>query len=140
MSKGARQDYIDDRAADLMENYRAVVREGGCISLRQAFRRVIARPAKRFYVSSDRAYHVLLKMRKVGVNALHGMTKEHRMMFIDLWAVYQRMKRMPMFRKASLYFLVDRAIGQPAPRFYITPETLKKIFYKWKRERRYVRR
>lgn len=137
MRKGTRQDYIDDRAADLMANYRQVVSEGDCTSMKQAFRRVIARPAKRFYVSSDRAYHVLLRMRKVGVKALNGMTKEHRMMFIDLWAVIQRMKNMPLFREASLYFIVDLAIAQPAPRFYITVETLKKIFYQWKRERRY---
>ena len=137
MRKGTKQDYLDERARDLMHNYRQVVREG-VATMNEAFQKTIMRPARRFYVSGDRAYHVLLRMRKMGMKALEGMTDEHRMMFCDLHAVVQRMRRSPIYRDSSLYSIIDLAVGKEAPRFYITVETVKKVFYKWRKERRYL--
>lgn len=94
----------------------------------------VRRPAKRFYISSSRAYQVIRAAKK-GETVL--LSEERRRMFDDILdRVDEELKNGVCLRHA-----VECVIDQPAPEFYIKPSSAKILLhYERKRQKEKFRK
>ncbi len=81
-------------------------------------------PAKRFYISEERAARYIAQMERGRLCKLSPMRK---MLCDDLWKVYQRIKQDKPYISKSRQ--IGLAVHSPAPRFYIsTKRTIEILF------------
>lgn len=126
--KAGDEAYKADMHDDLMRNYREVVRTCGCTSQTEAFRLTLARPARRFWVSRMRAYSVMLRLIDGDASVLDGMKPWKREMYQEIYRRLLEAAAKPRYWGKSAYCIVPDIIAQPAPKFYIGIETMRKIF------------
>lgn len=121
--QGNTSPYTPMRNADLQEAFRRVISNEPYIDLMDALAKTVKQPARRFYVSEERAFHrIRIMMRRFDVpiqlNARDRMFRE----------ILARVKKMREEQPhLSLRAVVWRVIRQPAPEFYLTPESAKVI-------------
>ncbi len=141
MKKKARRitEFESERNADLMQAYRKQIAklydETDHIEMEEVFRRTANAPAKRFYVTPERAAIVMSQIQKG--QSLDGMTAERKKMFLE---IYRRVTELKMEKSYSSWRKICReVVGQPAPSFYLSPGSVKVIIYKimkgWYEER-----
>lgn len=111
---------------DLMACYREVAPD--CITQDAAWKRTVAHPAKRFYISATQAYQRINMYIKGRTEAIEYLKPSQAKMYYDLIDVIKRLKQSPEYEKKSLRQLCMVAVTQPAPRFYISAEWFRKIF------------
>ncbi|MBQ2857941.1 MAG: hypothetical protein IJB60_09245 [Bacteroidaceae bacterium] len=87
-------------------------------------------PSKRFWVSEERASIIISKM--LSGNTLSNMIENKRQMFHDIYSIYQNLKR--EYPHLSHIELVCMSVNHQAPRFYLTPNTVKELIYRIKRK------
>ena len=87
-------------------------------------------PAKRFWVSEERASIVLARMERG--DELDEMIPSKRRMFHDIYEVYTQAKEANP--SGSLFDLACIAVNSPAPSFYLTPKSMKEIICRIKRK------
>lgn len=105
------------------------------IALDEALTRTVNSPAKRFYISSDRAYGVLIRWEKYGITKL--ITPERQEMYEE---IYRRILELRKSRpELPLQHLTEIVIEQSAPRFYIEITSAKTILCNYKRKKRCLR-
>lgn len=130
--KGAKSDFHGDMRRDLYQNYKCVLSRVTSISVDDVMRRVVEQPAKRFYVSEERASIVCSMMHKG--STLPGMRPEKRAMFTE---IYRRVLMMatahPLLTLRQLCAIV---VYQPAPRFYLAPQSAKVYLYTYRCSKR----
>lgn len=134
--KGTRLDFLDEMHEDLMSAFRSVVRESsGSMRINELCDATVNRPAKRFYISAVQAYKVIARMRKGDMSCLDRMPAYRREMFHEMnRLVGERMTRME-FASKPLLFVVSHVVGEKAPRFYVSAETMRKLYYSRKRRK-----
>lgn len=119
-----------DRNEDFMRAYREQIACRDMIDLHEVFRCLVEMPSKRFWVSGERAAIVMAQMmcRDDPYSALKNMRPMKQEMFAE---IYRRtMDMMECYPKMRMINAVDRVVQQPAPKFYITPDSAKVIYYK----------
>lgn len=95
------------------------------------YRRMADMPAKRFWVSPIRAAVVVSLLLRNGDDAVGGMHPLRREMFMELYRrVLQCHDEHP---KLPLRKLCSMVVRQPAPKFYLSPKTIKVMLCKHKR-------
>ena len=119
------------RNKDLYDAYNRVVSGMNIIVLDEALELTVNSPAKRFYISADRAYGVLIRWDLHGVTRL--ISDERQEMYEEL---YERIKELkPLYPNTPLMHMVEMVIEQPAPKFYLKIKSAKTILCNYKSKR-----
>lgn len=119
-----------ERKEDLMRAYHEQIIACDIIRMPDIFKRLVNMPSKRFWVSEERAAIVIASMLRG--DTLSKMRPTKREMFFEIYS------RVLVIRKAnpnmSVYEMVSKVVRQPAPKFYLTPDSAKVMFYKIKKQ------
>ena len=119
------------RNMDLYNAYKQVISGMNIIVLDEALELTVNSPAKRFYISADRAYGVLVRWDLHGVTRL--ISDERQEMYEEL---YERIKVLkPLYPNTPLMHMVEMVIEQPAPKFYLKIKSAKTILCNYKSKR-----
>ena len=124
------------RDKDLMRVYHELISSAKEIRMMNIYEQIVMRPAKRFWVSEERAAVVIAAM--MNGNRLQKMRKTKREMFQEIFKRAMRIKkRNPNMTPFELATLV---VKQPAPKFYLTAVSARiyilNVKKKWYEERR----
>lgn len=129
--KGSKFEYQDERDKDLMRAYHEQIASCDTIVLSDIFRNVVAMPSARFWVSEERAAIVIAKMFRG--DKLEKMRPNAREMYFE---IYKRVvSEMETYPDKSIAEIIFQVIRQPAPKFYLTPDTARVIVTRIKREK-----
>lgn len=126
----------DEMKRDLMRVYRQVTSERSFRSQSEAYQHVVEHEAPRFYVDAKWALQRLSPMMRGDTSALEKMNPLARQMYQDLFEIVLAMKQKERYWTASLYCIVKDAVMEPAPRFYIKPDTMRHTWREFMRRRR----
>ena len=129
--KGSKFEYEDERDKDLMRAYHEQLESCDTIVLSDIFRNVVAMPSARFWVSEERAAVVIGCMLRG--DKLEKMRPNAREMYFEIYkrVVSEREK----YTDKSIAEIVFNVIRQPAPKFYLTPDSARVIVTRLKREK-----
>lgn len=124
--KGSACDYTAMRNDDLRQTFKRCLTQYDSRNVYDIFELMTRQPAKRFYISEQRAYR-LVYARCNGRDWPENMMPSRRRMMEEIFCRVQcRMARRP---DASLADLVFEVVNEPAPSFYMTRGSIKTIFY-----------
>lgn len=115
-----------------MKVYCKVLREFDVRTQTEAFERTVRHPASRFFIDTRRAYQNIYPMLRGDYSRLEKMKPLRQEMYKALFDVVMRLSQKRQFWGKSPYYIVRFAVLEPAPRFYIGIEKMRKVF----RERR----
>lgn len=125
---GSKFEYEQERNKNLLQVYHKLISQTKFIKTSELYHNMSIHPSERFWVSEERTAIVIAKIAK-GDNLTY-MKKNKREMFFELY------KRVNLMRKEHPQMpfnkIVFRVIRQPAPRFYLTEESIKVIMSKIK--------
>ena len=127
--KGSKFEYEEERDKDLMRAYREQIAICNTIVLSEIFTKVVLMPASRFWVSEERACIVIGKMMRG--DSLHKMRPTTREMYLEIYRRVCSIKKEQPDKPISE--IVFQVVGQPAPQFYLTPDSARVIVTKIKR-------
>lgn len=123
-------EYEQERNADLIRAYHEDIEGCEVIRLDEVWQRIANMPSSRFWVSEERAAIVISRMMKG--DKLKNMRPLKREMFMEIYRrVLELQKAYPDTPISKLCF---RAVNSPAPKFYMTPLSIRETIYKIKRE------
>lgn len=121
----------DAMRQDMMKVYKEVY--SSCWSQREAWEKTIRHPAPRFYISPKQAYEVLRPMFFYGdFSALGKMKPTRQRLYQALYEVVKSLSYKRDYIGMSLHKIVNHAISQPAPEFFVDWEAMRKIF-RWQK-------
>ena len=129
--------FKEEMRRDLMKVYREVTSEYQCHDNQEAYQRVVEHPAPRFYVDAKWAHQRLSPMMRGDRSGLEKMSPLARQMYEDLFDVVVKLSQKDYFYGRKLHRIVQFAILEPAPRFYISADRMRQI---WQEERNRMRR
>ena len=128
--KGSRCDFTKERDADILRAYKEVISVRDNIGLLEIERRLLQSPSKRFWVSVDRAYNVILNM--LNGKSINNMNSQKREMFQEIFRRYKiYSKEHPSLTKMDVIWHV---CNQEAPSFYLTPKSMHVILHRVRNE------
>lgn len=123
-----RLDFKEERDADFLSSYKAVIKEYGwkATSLRRdtLLSKTVMRKAKRFYVSEEQAFRVVS-------NLLRGkrLVTKNRLKLEMYREILTRVNAELNSSSASLIDIVSKVINQESPRFYMTIKSAQILHY-----------
>lgn len=123
---GSIMEFTRQRNEDIMRAYREQLALADYIVMPEIFRKVAESPAKRFWVSEERAAVEVSRML-VG-KPFSRMRANKREMFKEIFRRYIALR--DLHPRKSLPELVSIIVNQPAPRFYLTPRTVGEFVYR----------
>lgn len=117
---GAVMEYSEERIKDLMRAYDEYIASCDHIKMDDVYAVIVNKGAKRFWVSEDRAVHVIYAMMK-GIKL--KMRPLKREMFEEILRRVVEMRR----KKPEMPVRVccRKVVAQPAPKFYLSPGSAK---------------
>lgn len=125
---GSIMDFTQERNDDLMRVYREKLEEANFIVMPKIFELVAESPAKRFWVSEERAAIVVSSI--LAGKPMPRMRSNKREMFEEIF------RRFLIYRKQfpgkSVFELTTKIVNEPAPKFYLTPRTVGEFIYRIK--------
>lgn len=128
--KGSRCDFTKERDADILRAYKEIISVRDNIGLLEIERRLLQSPSKRFWVSVDRAYNVILNM--LNGKSINNMNSQKREMFQEIFRRYKiYSKEHPSLTKMDVIWHV---CNQEAPSFYLTPKSMHVILHRVRKE------
>lgn len=110
---------------DLFNAYRKVYTT--CHSQNEAWIKTALQPAPRFYVSPKMAYEKLRRMVRGDFSEVDAMGAGKRRMYYELFQRLDKLSQQKEFIGKSLWFITTFLVSQPAPEFYISIETVRKV-------------
>lgn len=125
---GSIMDFTSQRNDDLMRAYREQLALANYIIMPEIFEKVAESPARRFWVSEERASVEVARML-VG-KPFSRMRQNKREMFEEIFRRYLALR--DLHPDKSLFELVSRVVHQPAPKSYLTPRTVGEFIYRIK--------
>lgn len=126
---GSILDFTEQRNDDLMRAYRRQLAAARTVVMPEIFELVAASPARRFWVSEERASIVVSAMESG--RPVPRMRSNKREMFEEIYRRY--LLRRAENPGASTFRLVSEIVNQPAPKFYLTPRTVGELIYRIKK-------
>ena len=128
-STGANFEYEKERNEDLLRAYRMEIDRCERIGI-DVWRKIAESPSMRFWVSEERAAIVIARVIKG--DTLSYMRPLRREMFLE---IYRRVLDIKSVRQElSLRACCAKAVCTPAPKFYMTPLSVRQTIYKIKRK------
>lgn len=135
--KGTKLEFLDEMHDDLMRNFRKVVMESGPdVGMNELCKATVNRPAKRFYISTLQAYKVVSQMRKGNFQCLQRMPVYRQDMFREINRMVDEYMIRYEFSTKPLLFVVAHVLSNRAPRFYVSAESMRKLYYSNQRKKR----
>lgn len=120
---GTKMEFSEERMRDMMIERNKYLASCRHILMPEVYQHLSSVPAPRFYVTGTRAAHVVASMMREGEQALKRMRPLKREMFFEIYS--RVLKLMPKHPNTSIYHLCVRVTLQPAPKFYLTPGSIK---------------
>lgn len=120
------------RNMDLFSTFKRVIFEMDYIMLNEAVKITVNSPAKRFYISADRAYGVIVRWDKYGKCKL--ISPERQEMYDELYEIILRLRAKNP--DLPLQHLIELAIEQPASKFFLKISSAKTILCNYKNKKR----
>ncbi len=131
--RGSSIEYNKARLADLMRAYKEYIANISRIVMSEAYKRISEMPAKRFWVSEVRASVIMSKLL-CGENVLNKMRPSKREMFRE---IYRRVITMQQEHpELPMSVICAKVVAQPAPKFYLSPGSVKIMICKEKEKRK----
>lgn len=134
--KGSISDVIQERNRDLFRSYRKLLQEAEFVNPDKLFEDVVNTPAKRFWVSEERAAIVISEMMRG--HKPHENSKYRNGMFREIYRRAMKLKH--KHPELTIYEIACKVVNQKAPRFYITPSSARTIIFyekkKWYEEKK----
>lgn len=124
--KNSKCDYTETRNKWLLKDFIERLGNRGK-TLREIFRQLEKTPARRFYISEERARH-LIKRHRITGQWPASTSPTRRALLEDLAATIDRI--LDTDPGIDLREAVFRAVNSPAPSYYLTAKTIKTIIYK----------
>jgi hypothetical protein len=122
-------EYEQDRNDELLKAYREEIAACDVIRMDEIWQRIANRSSRRFWVSEERAAIVVARMMRG--DRLRKMKPLKREMYFEIFRIVKRLKE--QYPDMPIYKLSFKAVNTPAPKFYMTPKSIKVIIYKIKR-------
>lgn len=119
-----------ERNADVKRAVREVLSRKDVMNMDQACALAVGMPARRFWVSEERACAVVSAMMR-HTEAISGMRGPKKRMYREIFG--RVVKAMSCRPGAALVDIVAEVIEQEAPEFYLEPLTVRDIIYKSRR-------
>lgn len=135
-TKGSISAHLRQRDEALLAAWRRVAAGMDEMDTDEVARRVADSPAPRLFVSEERAAVVVGRMLKGQPVRLAGAVK--REMYELL--LYRVRRLMQNGQATTIAAAIRTALAQPAPKFYLTPGSVKVILYRLRRRAWYERR
>ena len=128
------QAYSKERMKDdLMKVYREISGSHTCRYQNDAYEQTVLHPAPRFYVDPRRAHQVISPMCRGDFSKLRMLSPLRQEMYQALFETVQRLYQSSAYWKKSLHYVLQFAVLEPAPRFYISADRMRLI---WKERTR----
>lgn len=128
---GAISEFGSKRDAELWQAYRRAIATSGVVSTEMLYEMTAASPTSRFWVSERRAAEVMGAIIR-GISLNH-MSPTRQEMFREIFNRFlQYRSKVP---KSTIYEATFHAVNTPAPKFYLTPKTVKIILCRYRREK-----
>lgn len=128
--KGSFYEHEEERNSDLMEVYKKCLASMTYVSMARLWELMAEYPAKRFYVSEERAAIVVSRIFH-GDN-LSNMRPTRRKMFYEIHSRVQKIiQDKPQLSIAQCCSMI---VYSPAPSFFMTPFSIRQTVYKIKRQ------
>ncbi|MCQ2219994.1 MAG: hypothetical protein MJZ12_01300 [Prevotella sp.] len=128
--KGNKFEYEADRNRDLMRVYREQLSKCSQVILSEIFRKVVDQPSSQFWVTERRCAIVLSRM--FNGDDLSTMRYNNREMYQEIFSRAKKMRQQDP--TVSYLMMAFTIINQPAPKFYLTPDSARVIITRCKRE------
>lgn len=113
---------------ELMKVYCKVCRDYECRTQAEAFDRTVRHPASRFFIDPRRAYQNIYPLLRGDYTRLEQMKPLRQEMYRELFSVVLKLSQKRQFCGKSPFYIVKFAVLEPAPRFYIGWEKMRKVF------------
>ena len=138
--KGTKLDFLDEMRDDLMRNFREVLsKDKTGMGVNELCEETVKRPARRFYVSSLQAYKIVSKLRKGNFRCLERMPPYRKEMFIEINRMVEECIIKYEYATKPLIFVVAHVLSNRAPRFYISAESMRKLYYSHQKKKRCIK-
>lgn len=115
--------YYEERCGAFLKAYRNALSRKDIRSHNEALVAAMKSPADRYWVSVFQAYRYILLYRK----GMLPRSESKRRLVCDLYREFERLSAKPTFRGCSTFFIVQFAVGMPAPEFYLSHRTARRI-------------
>lgn len=132
---GSVVEFSHKRDDELWRAYRRAIAESGVVTADRLYTLTAASPTTRFWVSERRASEVMGAMLR-GVS-IENMSQTKKEMFAEIFRRFSDYRH--KFPASSIYEATFAAVNSPAPKFYLTPNSVKIILYQIRRKRREAR-
>lgn len=127
---GSVSDFGSQRDQELWQAFRRAIANSGVVSSEVLFEMAALSPASRFWVSERRASEVMGAMiRGISISYMSPMRREMYQEIFRRFIEYR--SRRP---RASIYEATFAAVNSPAPKFYLTPKSVKIIIYNFRKK------
>lgn len=132
---GSHFEYEAERDDNLMECYHELLRRAQFVRMPEIYSQVVDMPAKRFWVSEERAAIVVsAMMRGERLDNMRPLKQEmYNEIYRRVMEIREQHPELPISR------LVAQVVEQPAPKFYITPGSAKVLICKIRKQWYYQR-
>ena len=128
---GAVSEYGSKRDAELWQAYRRAIANSGVVSSETLYEMTASSPASRFWVSERRASEVMgAIIRGISISCMSPTRQE---MFREIFSRFIRYRS--KFPDSTIYEATFHAVNTPAPKFYLTPKTVKIILCRYRRQK-----
>ena len=121
--------HLNMSRTELLKAYREEIAACDVIRMDEIWQRIANRSSRRFWVSEERAAIVVARMMRG--DRLRKMKPLKREMYFEIFRIVKRLKE--QYPDMPIYKLSFKAVNTPAPKFYMTPKSIKVIIYKIKR-------
>ena len=128
--KDSRCYFIQERDADLLSAYQKIIKVRDNIRLSEIEQKLAQSPSRRFWVSEDRAYIVILDMLKG--KTLDNMIPTRKAMYQEIFRRFQIHKNNEP--QLSNMEIIKRVCAEKAPSFYLTPRSIHVILSRVRKE------
>lgn len=120
------------RIHDMMLVYNRIVAEERFICMNDVYRRIAEEPAPRFYVSPERAVSVVAMMLNGG--NMNRMRPFKRDMFSEIYKRALKLGAKRGMKQEALRNICAAVVRQKAPKFYMSPGSVKILICKHKKQ------
>ena len=128
--KDSRCYFIEERDADLLRAYKEIINVRDNIRLSEIEEKLAQSPSRRFWVSEDRAYIVILDLLKG--KPLDNMIPTRKEMYQEIFRRFQIHKSNEPY--LSNMDIIKRVCAEKAPSFYLTPQSIHVILSRVRKE------
>ncbi len=128
--KGSKFEYEAERNRNILDAFHREVSSCKHVDIPNVFNSIVNKPSCRFWVSPERASVVINRM--IHGDTLSSMKPNKREMYKEIFRRVQKMRKSNP--DAPIRRLVSIIVEEPAPKFYLTAESAKVIYYRSKAE------